>query len=505
VIGKITKGIRVRGLLEYLWGPGKAEEHTNPRIVAGYDDPAVLAPGRDAADPDRVLLAELAAKLDAPQEALGDRGVAEYVFQCSLSLPSDDREVSDDEWQRIAEQFVQRMGLAGDEERAGCRWIAVHHGRSVNGNDHIHIVVTRATEDGEAVWMRGEYKLAQRVIDELEDEFNLLKRTPGRAGATPRQPTSRAEVDQARTSGDGIPDRDVLRLEVRAALAGARDESDWVSRMKAAGLLVSVRTDRQDDEVIVGYAVALPPERSAAKPRWISGSKLDGDLSIRRVRQRWSDAAPLRAAEWRGVQPRESVALGSAQRMEVWRSTAAAIEDVSGRLAAVPAGSPEWPGVARASADLLARVATVAEPSGIGPVSQAADILARASAPRRLDPPATDSRLAFELGRISDALLLAGRARDTGEAALVLAVMVQTARLVVLLAELRAAQRQVHAAGAAQAAASRLMPLISRASTVEAGAGASRQVGETVPKRGTVRPETGRPAVVRRERPQAER
>ena len=146
MIPKITKGERVRGLLEYLWGPGKAEEHVNPRIVAGYDDPSVLAPGRDESG--RVLLGALAAQLDAPQIAAGDRGLRQYVWQCSLSLPADDRAVSDAEWQRIAERFVAGMGLAGDDERAGCRWIAVHHGRSVNGNDHIHIVVTRATEAG---------------------------------------------------------------------------------------------------------------------------------------------------------------------------------------------------------------------------------------------------------------------------------------------------------------------------------------------------------------------
>jgi hypothetical protein len=63
VMPNITKGTRLRGLLEYLWGPGKAEEHTNPRIVAGYDDPDpdLLAPPRhgdrwdDAADLRRQL------------------------------------------------------------------------------------------------------------------------------------------------------------------------------------------------------------------------------------------------------------------------------------------------------------------------------------------------------------------------------------------------------------------------------------------------------------------
>ena len=54
MIPKVTKGGRVRGLLEYLWGPGKSDEHTNPRILAGYDDPSVLAPPGDGSNVDTV-------------------------------------------------------------------------------------------------------------------------------------------------------------------------------------------------------------------------------------------------------------------------------------------------------------------------------------------------------------------------------------------------------------------------------------------------------------------
>lgn len=30
-------GSRVGGLLRYLWGPGRAEEHANPHLVAAWD------------------------------------------------------------------------------------------------------------------------------------------------------------------------------------------------------------------------------------------------------------------------------------------------------------------------------------------------------------------------------------------------------------------------------------------------------------------------------------
>jgi hypothetical protein len=460
MIPKVTKGTRVRGLLEYLWGPGRAEEHTNPRIVAGYDEPGVLAPAPDPDEPGRWLLGELAAKLDAPQEALGERGIDEYVLQVSLSVRVDEREISDDEWAKIAHQYVQEMGFAGDAERAGCRWIAVHHGLSVSGNDHIHLVITRATEDGAPVYLRGEWKASQRVCDRIEDAFGLRKDTPGRAGATARPAAGRPEVDQARAAGREVTDRQLLRREVRAALAGARDEADWVARMKAAGLLVSVRADKNDPGRVVGYAVALAPGRGAGKPRWLSGRLLDQDLSLNRVRQRWPEGGRLSPQQWRQVEAREQRVLSGPQRIEVWRASTAALADVAARLDGVDPGSPQWPAIARGCADVLAVTAAVAEPSGHGPVSLSADILYRAAAPRRTDPAPADSAIAYELGRIADAMTIAGAARHSGEAALVVALVVAAARLIVALARLREAQQQAHAAGAARVAAERLMPLL---------------------------------------------
>ena len=37
------RGSRVGGLLRYLWGPGQAEEHVNPRLVAAWDGAGPLA------------------------------------------------------------------------------------------------------------------------------------------------------------------------------------------------------------------------------------------------------------------------------------------------------------------------------------------------------------------------------------------------------------------------------------------------------------------------------
>jgi hypothetical protein len=38
VIGKISdpRGARVAGLIYYLFGPGRREEHTDPHLIAGW-------------------------------------------------------------------------------------------------------------------------------------------------------------------------------------------------------------------------------------------------------------------------------------------------------------------------------------------------------------------------------------------------------------------------------------------------------------------------------------
>jgi hypothetical protein len=46
MIGKVTRGAGPGRLLAYLYGPGRASEHSDPHLVAGFDDPEELEPGR---------------------------------------------------------------------------------------------------------------------------------------------------------------------------------------------------------------------------------------------------------------------------------------------------------------------------------------------------------------------------------------------------------------------------------------------------------------------------
>jgi hypothetical protein len=142
VIGKVLRGQRVRGLVYYLFGPGRNEEHTDQHIVAGWRDPSELEP---PVRPDgRRDFRNLNGLLCQPHAALGPRGLAQPVWHCVLRAAPQDRMLSDEEWGQIAQDVMDRTGLApsGQEDDA-IRWIAVRH-----APDHIHIVGMLARQDG---------------------------------------------------------------------------------------------------------------------------------------------------------------------------------------------------------------------------------------------------------------------------------------------------------------------------------------------------------------------
>ena len=97
MIPNVTRGGRTGGVLRYLVGPGKANEHEAPHLVAGSPEAVLMAEGRTLDGRDA---GELAGFLDEPRERFGTEVmVAErdengkvvgardaHVWHCSLSL-----------------------------------------------------------------------------------------------------------------------------------------------------------------------------------------------------------------------------------------------------------------------------------------------------------------------------------------------------------------------------------------------------------------------------------
>lgn len=87
-------GSNTRGLLAYLYGPGRHDEHLDPHVVAGFAMLGMPDPGRV----ENATLTELARYLDEPVRLRnGEFGqkVTDHVWHCPVRAAPEDRYLSD--------------------------------------------------------------------------------------------------------------------------------------------------------------------------------------------------------------------------------------------------------------------------------------------------------------------------------------------------------------------------------------------------------------------------
>ncbi|AJC55006.1 relaxase/mobilization nuclease domain-containing protein [Streptomyces sp. 769] len=275
------RGSRTIGLIAYLYGPGTYEEHVDPHLVAAWDSFAP-DPGRDP----QATYEDLQQLLDQPVEALAmSRRPAKHVWHLSVRAAPDDPVLTDEQWGDIARRMVAATGIAPADDDAGCRWAAVRH-----ADDHIHIIATLVREDGRKPRLNNDAKRSQAEARLIEAEYGLKQLNTG-DGTAAKRPTS-AERHKAEREGRDLTPREELRETVRRAVAGAQGEEEFFERLAAAGLLIHKRIAPSGD--LLGYKVALPDDRNEYdEPVFYAGSTLSPDLSLPRIRERWStDSEP---------------------------------------------------------------------------------------------------------------------------------------------------------------------------------------------------------------------
>jgi len=134
--------------------------------------------------------------------------VRHFVYHVSISNPVEDRDLTDAEWAQVAETAAERLGFGEPHSSTGVRWVAVHHGKSTAGNDHIHLVANMVREDGGKHWLRSDYTVLRAVAKEMEARFGLADRTAPIGAGTPE--LSRVEVERQLNTGRES-DREVVR------------------------------------------------------------------------------------------------------------------------------------------------------------------------------------------------------------------------------------------------------------------------------------------------------
>lgn len=439
------RGSRVGGLLRYLYGPGRHEEHVNPRLVAAWDgageltdlEPVQTANGKRD-------FRRLTGLLEEPVRA-GQRPPAKPVWHCSMRLAPEDRDrvFSDATWGHMAREMLTEVGLATHAEDAGLRWVVVRH-----GDDHVHIVATLVREDGRTNWARNDYPKCVKATYNVARRYGLRRHVPPADRTAHRRPHP-VEVSKARRKGWSNNPRDELRRRVRAAIAAASTEREFLDQLRRSGVLVRLRYSTSDPGEVTGYAVAMPGAHTAAgEPIWYSGGRLAPDLTLPRLRQRWGETAPPAAAS-----------VSRAQRAEALSEAAgiaeAAAEELRRNINRDPNAAQA---AATAAADLLTSLAWAHEGDRRGALHRACEVFDRAARDVSARAPKLFTR-AYELGTMARLVALMGRISGSEDEFAALRLVLKMAIFADAMEQLRTAQGRLHQARAARDAARQLRAL----------------------------------------------
>ncbi|MFJ2110788.1 relaxase/mobilization nuclease domain-containing protein [Streptomyces sp. NPDC087850] len=406
IVKRAKDGGRTAGLLYYLYGPGKANEHTDPHMVAAWGS-GVPDPGRG----ENANIPLLASLLDSPVAALESRPPARHVYHVPVRLDPGDRKLTDAEWADVAREVMHATGVAEKGDPMGARWVAIRH-----ADDHIHIVATLARQDGLKVPLSQDKKKMQAAARELEVRYGLRRLTSGDKTAS-RWPTT-AEAEKAKRKGRSEPPRATLQSRVREAAAVSGSDDEFFAAIQRAGIRLNKRT--APDGAVTGYSVALPGDRTGAgRAVWFSGSRLAPDLSLPRVRERWN-GAPVEAGS--------TSAQKFTNQAAAWQTAAGHVHQAAAILG--QAGNEAGAGEMVALSDFLTTYATQAPAEVRQELRDAArtfERAGRAPASRQMHSDASRHlRMATQLVVMSASLGVGG-----GEAAAALTILVAVALAVV--------------------------------------------------------------------------
>ena len=325
MIPNIVTGGDTGGLMRYLVGPGRANEHENPHVIAGSRD--IVRKWGDWETISVSQASEIATRLDAYMHETGTfptgkarrfnpaTGAVEWngeieanhVWHCSLSLSPEEAALGDEVWGRIASDFMSEMGFSGTDGKAPCRWVAIHHGSAKNGGDHIHIAATIVREDGTKWTPWYDQRRAQKACNVLEHRYGLLV-VESREHARGSRCDSAAAQNAAKRAGTSRTDRAVLEERLRAAATTAASEADFVRRARRLGVRLHPRFASGRIDIVVGYSAALRTE-NGQQTRWWGGGRIARDLTLTQLRTRWQDtpSSALEAVEaWKGHYPKRA-------------------------------------------------------------------------------------------------------------------------------------------------------------------------------------------------------
>ena len=464
MIPNITQGDRMAGLMVYLAGPGRSNEHEEPHLVAGESS---LMAWHDDNELNRDSALDISNTLDRAKQFYETDVDGGHVFHCSLSLSAEDGRLTDQQWGDIANDYMAEMGFTEESGKAPCRWAAVRHGVSKNGNDHIHIVASMVRDDG-TKWnnWKSKYK-SQQVSRELEKKYGLteLGSVHAERGYKP--------AEQAKAQRQGKPEvgRHTVARKVRSCAAASVDEAEFVRRARPEGLLVRPRFAAGRTDVVTGYSVAERPARGE-RAIWYGGNSMGRDLALPKLREGWASTpenATEAVHEWsaasrnkRVVAPGRETATPSA---ELWQRHANEVGALREKLATTAyTDHATWAQAARETSAAFGAWSKRIE-STPGPLADAARELSKAAQLRRY--PQQGPKVAGPSARGASMILLAaGSKSDKAAYALMFRQLAATAKAIHDMHQATGDLRRVRALSSSVIAATKVVEASALAQTV---------------------------------------
>lgn len=374
----IVDGGDMGGLIRYLVGPGRANEHVEPHLVAGSRtimnrwgdwDELSIAQASEIANYLDSFMQETDVRPTGPIRKYNpDTGKNEaidygpnHVWHCSLSLSPDEGPLSEEKWAAIAQDFMDEMEFTSASGKSECRWVAVHHGTSKNGGDHIHIAANTVREDGTKWWNWQDQRRSQRACNTLEHKYGLRIVESRQHNRGSRCDSAQA-LNAAKREGRRNTDRAELELRLRAASKAAAHEADFIGRARSLGVRLRPRFAKGRTDVVVGYSAALHTRRGQ-KTQWYGGGSISRDLTLSALRERWpntiesvDDAVEAWRDAWKGkpFDPQRK-----SYTAEEWQGHKQALELYRGELRTVDPTDPL--ALANASNDVAGLLAAAAQ------------------------------------------------------------------------------------------------------------------------------------------------
>ena len=164
MIAKITQGASGTALIRYLFGPGRANEHSEQRVVAsgivmGVEEARPLTP---------LEMADLGAALDGANDLYRSDPAGGHIWHLSLSLPAGES-VSDEQWAQIAQRAVEAVGFEGEGVEPAA-WVAIGHGNSAQGLERMSHATTKGPHPAQRRYPPEIRERGVRMVHQLRRE-----------------------------------------------------------------------------------------------------------------------------------------------------------------------------------------------------------------------------------------------------------------------------------------------------------------------------------------------